>query len=150
MNPAGGSGAMSAIHDAVCLANWLNVVPTKAVPDLEAAFEEYRSERYPQALNAYQTSAALAKGLEKNLTGAIMRFVNRNMPKWLWMMVLKRLVAYRPQASFLDLVPDKGTYPAIPQPSLTKTKLLIEALHKKQHQQSAAPSSSTDATPAVV
>jgi len=94
-----------------------------------------------------------AKGLEKNATGALIRYINSHMPKWLWVLVLKKMVAYRPQASFLDHAEDTGTVRPIGQPSLEKTKTLIEALLKKQNQMTASsplPTSTVSSHPAVV
>jgi len=39
-----------AFHDAVALANWINVLPTTQVKDLEKAFKSYRDERYAAAM----------------------------------------------------------------------------------------------------
>lgn len=130
---------MSAIHDALCLANWLNVLPSLSVQDLQKSFREYHRERYPQIMASYQTSAMLSKGLEKNTTGAMIRYVNAHFPKWLWMRLLKKIVAYRPQASFLDHVKDTGTVQPMGQSSLIKTRILYEALLKKQQQKLSSP-----------
>lgn len=146
MNPAGGAGAQSAIHDAVCLANWLNVLPSLSVKDLEATFKEYHSERYPIVMAAFRASSALAKSSEKNIAGAIIRYINSHMPKWLWAIFLKKMNAYRPQVSFLDLAEDTGTVRPNGQSSLIKTRMLMEALLKKQQQQK-PPSPSPSSTP---
>ncbi|ORZ28843.1 hypothetical protein BCR41DRAFT_366555 [Lobosporangium transversale] len=48
VHPASGSGAWNAMHDAIVLANWLNVLSSSAsVSEIEAVFEEYKKERYP-------------------------------------------------------------------------------------------------------
>ncbi|GJJ75048.1 hypothetical protein EMPS_07406 [Entomortierella parvispora] len=150
LNPSAGAGAMSAIHDAICLANWLNVLPSLAVNDLEATFKKYRSERYPHVKVAYRASAALAKGLEKNTAGAIVRFLNAHMPKWLWVRYLKSAVKYRPQASFLDAVEDTGTVRPRGQTSLVKTRILFEALLKKQQEASLSLKPTMTAGPVAV
>ena len=133
---------MSAIHDALCLANWLNVLPSLSMQDLRKAFTEYHRERYPRIMASFQTSVMLSKGLEKNTTGAMIRYVNAHMPMWLWMRVLKKMVAYRPQVSFLDHVKDVGTVQPVAQPSLIKTRILYEALLKKQQQKLSSPAPS--------
>lgn len=56
MNPAGGAGALTAMHDAVALANWICTLQTKALPEIEAIFKEYRKERYPIAKDMFATS----------------------------------------------------------------------------------------------
>jgi 2-polyprenyl-6-methoxyphenol hydroxylase-like FAD-dependent oxidoreductase len=45
MSPAGGLGAVVAIHDAVKLANCLSTLRL-AIEDVEKVFKEYRAERY--------------------------------------------------------------------------------------------------------
>jgi len=50
------------------------------------------------------------------------------MPKWLWIIVLKKIVESRPQASFLPRAEDKGTLPPIPQPSYIKTRAILKEL----------------------
>lgn len=42
-------------------------------------------------------------------------------------MIMKKATAHRPQASFLPLIEDKGTSPAAPQPSLTKTLEILKS-----------------------
>ncbi|GJJ75046.1 hypothetical protein EMPS_07404 [Entomortierella parvispora] len=149
LNPAAGAGAMSAVHDAICLANWINVLPSLAVKDIEAIFKEYYDERQPHVMAAYQSSVTLAKTLEKTTAAAIVRYLIWHMPKWLWILVLKNRCAYRPQASFLDPVKDTGTVRPCEQPSLIKTKILLDILTKKQRVVSSAPSPTT-ATPVIV
>ncbi|GJJ67788.1 hypothetical protein EMPS_00134 [Entomortierella parvispora] len=139
LNPAGGAGALTAIHDAICLANWINVLPSLAVKDLESTFQEYYNERYPLAKVAYRASAALAKGHQNNTAGAIARYLRLHMPKWLWALYLKRMTVYRPQASFLDPAEDNGTVLPKGQTSLAKTRILFEALLKTQQQKVSSP-----------
>ncbi|KAG0342028.1 hypothetical protein BG000_007221 [Podila horticola] len=52
MNPSGGAGAMTAIQDAVALANWISTLQAPTPPDIEAIFKEYKVERYPAAKQA--------------------------------------------------------------------------------------------------
>ncbi|KAG0196607.1 hypothetical protein BGX33_001428 [Mortierella sp. NVP41] len=61
LHPAGGQGAQMAFHDALALANWINVLPTTQVKDLEKAFKAYRDERYVAA----QAAASLSKTMCK-------------------------------------------------------------------------------------
>jgi hypothetical protein len=137
----------------LCLANWINVLPSLAVKDLDYIFNEYYDERYPKAMAAFRTSATNAKRMKMTTSGAIVRYLSANMPKWLWVYLLKKRYEYRPQASFLDLAEDKGTVRPIGQLSLAKTKVLIEALCKKEQQQKAAsplPSSTAAVDPIAV
>jgi len=79
-----------------------------------------------------------------------MRYINSHMPKWLWAIYMKKMNAYRPQVSFLDHAKDTGNVRPSDQPSLIKTRILMEALLKKQKEQKASspsPSSSPPADP---
>ena len=143
MNPAGGAGAMSAMHDAICLANWIYVLPSLSVDDLEGIFEKYQQERYPHAMEAFRSSRMLARGLEKNLGGAMTRYVQTHMPRWLWTIALKRFTAHRPQVVFLKHVQDTGTVPPKAQPSLIQTRILLDKLIKSR-------AATAVATPAAV
>ncbi|KAK3838996.1 MAG: hypothetical protein J3R72DRAFT_179405 [Linnemannia gamsii] len=53
IHPAGGQGALLGFHDAIALANWINVLPSKRVKHTEYIFKEYKKERYPFAKAAY-------------------------------------------------------------------------------------------------
>lgn len=65
MNPSGGQGAITAIHDAVTLANWLSTFRLTEVEDVEKAFKEYRDERYPVAKAAFESSQMFTKAFGK-------------------------------------------------------------------------------------
>ncbi|KAG0334887.1 hypothetical protein BG004_000231 [Podila humilis] len=132
VSPNGGQGAVSAIHDAVALANWICSLETKTMGDFRRIFAEYRSERRPVAVHAYNASKALKKGGERNITGTFFRFVFRHMPGWLLKSILRKSVLVRPQVGFLPVVDDKGTVPRLPQPSLEKTLPIFLARMEKQ------------------
>jgi len=60
MYPSAGLGAVSAIHDAVALANCIYELPVNpTLDDIKDAFKLYKSERYPLAKTAYDTSHRL-------------------------------------------------------------------------------------------
>ncbi|KAF9084683.1 hypothetical protein BGX29_002422 [Mortierella sp. GBA35] len=114
-----------AFHDAVALANWLNVLPTTQVKDLKKVFKAYKEERYPVIRAAYLHAKSMSENSSSTLkesTGtdiplhsnqrkraAMTRFISRHIPLWLWRVVFAKMVANRPQASFLPHVEDKGT-----------------------------------------
>jgi hypothetical protein len=50
-----------AFHDAVALANWINVLPTTQVKDLEKAFKSYKNERYPAVQASFAHSKQFCK-----------------------------------------------------------------------------------------
>lgn len=56
LNPAGGAGALFAIHDAVALANWICALEPKKMEGIEKVFKEYYDERYPNAKEVFKNS----------------------------------------------------------------------------------------------
>ncbi|KAG0331370.1 hypothetical protein BG004_001697 [Podila humilis] len=132
LNPAGGAGAISAIHGAVALANWICSLETKTVAEFERIFEEYREERLPDVLHAASTSSALKKGGAEGFIGTCIRLMYRLMPGWLWKNVLIKAAQARPQAAFLPLEKDTGTVPRVAQPSLEKTLPIFQERMERQ------------------
>jgi 2-polyprenyl-6-methoxyphenol hydroxylase-like FAD-dependent oxidoreductase len=65
MNPTGAMGGITAIHDAVTLANWLSTLRLAEPEDVERVFLEYRAERYPVAKEAYKSSQMFTYNLGK-------------------------------------------------------------------------------------
>ena len=65
MSPAGGIGALVAIHDAVTLANWISTLQIPAISDLEEIFKEYKAEQYPIAKEALKRSQFFTKAVGK-------------------------------------------------------------------------------------
>ncbi|KAF9367962.1 hypothetical protein CPB97_005111, partial [Podila verticillata] len=65
MNPSGGVAGIHAIHDAVTLANWLSTLRSAGQKEIVKAFKEYRTERYPVAKAAFETSQMFTRNLGK-------------------------------------------------------------------------------------
>jgi len=65
MSPAGVVGAVTAMHDAVILANWLSTLRLPIERDLERVFKEYRSERYSVAKANFEPSQLFIRNLGK-------------------------------------------------------------------------------------
>lgn len=65
MSPAGAAGALTALHDAVALANWIYTLQSPSLSDIDAVFNEYRAERYPVAKAAFKTSQMFGRNLGK-------------------------------------------------------------------------------------
>ncbi|KAI8350075.1 hypothetical protein B0O80DRAFT_137376 [Mortierella sp. GBAus27b] len=122
MNPAGGQGAMNAMQDAITLANWINVLESNEVKEIATIFQEYRNERYPLALEAFESSRMFSKLIAKDFYGKIARLLARYQPKWLWLISLRKLASNRPQVAFLGSIEDRGTVKPSYQPSLLKTQ----------------------------
>lgn len=53
------------MHDAICLANWINVLPSLDTTALEKIFEEYQHERQPVAVENFKKSQVYATGSAK-------------------------------------------------------------------------------------
>ncbi|KAG0330714.1 hypothetical protein BG000_011560 [Podila horticola] len=126
LNPAGGAGALSAMHDAIALANWICVVQKTSVPELELIFKEYYIERLPSVQAQFATSNMLKNVGGKTFTAAITRAVFKRSPAWLWRKVMTKRTSERPIASFLPLVEDQGSVKPKYQPSLHKTLAIYE------------------------
>lgn len=92
---------MTAIHDAIALANILYAMPSKSLPDFANAFEEYRSERYPTAKEAFENSQLMSKITDRSFIGSVIFYLYTNMPMWLWRMMVGRFC-------YLSVVMDCG------------------------------------------
>ncbi|KAI1314761.1 hypothetical protein EDD11_001730 [Mortierella claussenii] len=136
-HPASGLGAVNAFHDAVALANWFSVMKSTSVGDLEEIFKEYKAERFPSAMAAYNNGKNVTVIIGTDWKAKVARFVTRNMPNWLFMFSLRSAMSQRPQVSFLPLVQDDGTLTPKHQASLEKTL----AIHKANAQ--TAPAKAT-------
>ncbi|KAG0066535.1 hypothetical protein BGZ89_007180 [Linnemannia elongata] len=129
LHPAGGQGATTAFQDAVALANWINALPTTQVKDLENAFKSYRDERHPAALAAEAHAKNMCKfyGKANDRSASVTRFIFKNMPYWLWTVIMRKHIGCRPQASFLPPVPNTGTIPPVDLPSYRETLKVVKA-----------------------
>ncbi|KAG0347637.1 hypothetical protein BG005_011968 [Podila minutissima] len=134
MNPTGGAGALTAMHDAVTLANWINTIEIPAVDNIEAIFKEYRKERHPVAKESFETSQMFSRILGKSMVSLVARAVMKQIPDWLWRRLMVRMSHMRHQASFLPLIESKGTVKPEHQPSLEKTLAILkqQAIAKKE------------------
>ncbi|KAG0342025.1 hypothetical protein BG000_007218 [Podila horticola] len=84
LGDAGGAGALTAIHDAVALANWINTLESPTLSDLDTIFKEYRDERHPVVSELLGSSKLLNRIGGKNLLALVMRTVIQHIPKWIW------------------------------------------------------------------
>ncbi|KAG0277992.1 hypothetical protein BGZ95_004930 [Linnemannia exigua] len=115
--PYVGQGAVNAMEDAVILANELYEITSVTTKVISNAFKEYRRQRYPHAAEQFQKSkmfTMLMVGqtwyedlLRKFVLGYASEFFQRRN--------YAKSLNYRPQATFLPLVPDRGTIPVLPQ-----------------------------------
>ncbi|KAF9095424.1 hypothetical protein BGX29_009042 [Mortierella sp. GBA35] len=72
LNPAGGHGAVTAIHDAVALANLIYAMPTTTSQEITKMFEEYQAERHPAAVESYENSQLFSKIMDRGIGGSAM------------------------------------------------------------------------------
>ncbi|KFH66122.1 hypothetical protein MVEG_08223 [Podila verticillata NRRL 6337] len=126
MNPSGAAGALTAMHDAVTLANWIHTLRLPEVSDLETVFKEYQTERYPVAKAAFESSQLFTRLWGKNMAALVSRAMMKRIPGFLWRKILSKLASSRPQVSFLPLVENNGTGKIAHQPSLYKTLEILE------------------------
>ncbi|KAK3830611.1 MAG: hypothetical protein J3R72DRAFT_455830 [Linnemannia gamsii] len=133
LNPSGGHGAVTAMHDAIALANLLYALPSKTSSDVTRIFQEYQEERYPAVIQSFKKSQFLSKSMEKGIMGTVFLYLTTRMPLWLWKIALAKMVGFRPQLGFVEAIAVKGTIAPVAPPSEQKARAVYE---EKQRQQS--------------
>ncbi|KAG0068525.1 hypothetical protein BGZ89_004575 [Linnemannia elongata] len=121
-----GDGAVTALHDAIALANLLYAMPTSTSSDINNIFEEYRKERYPAVMESYNNSRFVAKVSDRGIIGRIVLYLITHMPIWLWRLALKKTIRHRPQVGFLEAVGLMGSVPPVVSPSEHKARAEFE------------------------
>ncbi|KAG0227987.1 hypothetical protein BGW42_002489 [Actinomortierella wolfii] len=112
MLPSAGQGAISAMQDAVVLANNLYDLPDQpTVKDLFQAFSAYREERYPIAKMSFNLSKQQSKLIAgQSITDRVMRrMVFSSIPQFIQAKAFEKPNTYRPLANFLPMIPDRGS-----------------------------------------
>ncbi|KAF9902141.1 hypothetical protein EC991_005254 [Linnemannia zychae] len=122
-----GDGAVTAMHDAIALANLLYAMPTKTLSDVTNVFEEYHKERYPAVMESYNNSKQLAKIFDTGIEGTIVNYLTTHMPMWLWRQVLSKTIRFRPQLGYIKTVELKGTVVPVISPSEQKARAAFES-----------------------
>ncbi|KAF9092180.1 hypothetical protein BGX23_004537 [Mortierella sp. AD031] len=115
--PYVGQGAVNAMEDAVILANALYEMRSVTVRNITAALEDYRSQRYAHAaeqLVASKMFSMLMVG-QKWYEDLLRRFVLGHASKFFQRRNYAKTLNYRPQASFIERVPDRCVIPVLPQ-----------------------------------
>ncbi|KAF9570595.1 hypothetical protein EC968_001670 [Mortierella alpina] len=117
MLPQAGQGAINAMQDAVILANCLYDMGEPSVTNIKAAFQQYYDLRYPRAKTQFANSKFMAKLMSgQKLSERIFRNMMFNyMPAFLRVRHYAKAASYQPQASFLPIIPPRGTGPVEPQ-----------------------------------
>ncbi|KAG0042459.1 hypothetical protein BGZ83_000443 [Gryganskiella cystojenkinii] len=117
MLPSSGQGAVNALQDAVILANCLYDIGTVSMRDIRVALKSYVDQRRPHVKAQYAASKATAKFqfghtfIERCIRYAVFNLI----PKSIMQDLVKKDLAYRPQATFLPLAPKRGNGPLDPQ-----------------------------------
>ncbi|KAF9276230.1 hypothetical protein BGZ74_003716 [Mortierella antarctica] len=131
MNPSGGSGAITAIHDAVTLANWISTLRSGTVNGIEKVFKEYRDERHPVAKKAYEASQMFHRTFGNCFVSVVVRGLMKRLPHWLWRRIILKMFSAKLQASFLPLVEDNAPVRSSYQASLQKTLPILKKFQEE-------------------
>lgn len=106
------------MEDAVIIANCIYELGSSfSKTDIEAALTDYRSQRFEHAKQQVENSNMAGKlfygqtWLERLIRRAVLNWIPKSFEK----ASLTQAVAYRPQATFLPMVPKRGTFPILPQ-----------------------------------
>lgn len=83
------TGAVTAMHDAIALANLIYAVPTTDSADLTRIFEEYQKERLPAVIESFKNSQLMSKIMDRGIEGAIILWLYTHIPFWLWRLVVR-------------------------------------------------------------
>ncbi|KAF9973753.1 hypothetical protein BGZ73_002994 [Actinomortierella ambigua] len=113
--PAAGQGAISAMLDAVVLANVLEACATSQLEDVQRCLDAYREERFPAAKLANKSSYRLGQLVKRTLLGDAARFMLRFLPRSVIISQFDHIYTLRPQVSFLPYIPPTGKIKPAPQ-----------------------------------
>ncbi|KAF9581480.1 hypothetical protein BGW38_001481 [Lunasporangiospora selenospora] len=135
-----GDGAVNAMQDAVILANCLYDLESVSPESVEAALKDYRDQRYPHVKYQFDASNTNAKVIYgQTWVDRMVRHVVFNyLPKSVQTRNVAKGAGYRPQASFLPLIENRGKSPLLPQkPSrrYQEEQKRMAQLSKEQQQQ---------------
>ncbi|KAF9119294.1 hypothetical protein BGW39_000398 [Mortierella sp. 14UC] len=115
--PSAGLGAVTAMQDAVVLANSLYDMKSQTFEGVKDALQDYRDERYSRVVDQYEASKADAKIIygQTWLERIIRHVVLNYLPDSIKMKGGYKGMEYRPQAVFLPQVPVRGIGFVLPQ-----------------------------------
>ncbi|KAG0056289.1 hypothetical protein BGZ89_002147 [Linnemannia elongata] len=113
INPSGGSGATNSIHDAISLANYIVSLPHWCEQkDIDHRFKAYQEERMPWIKEAFESNKLFKGMVEKNFKATMIRLYAKTMTGAVARSAMMKMNSNRPQAAFLEYVPDIGTVPS--------------------------------------
>lgn len=131
LNPSAGQGAITAMHDAIVLANQIYALPTNTSKAIHKAFTEYQAERYPPAIEASRNSILLSMILSKGFMGKVALFVTQHIPDWIWRIFVRKMVHTRPAFGPLERQEYKETVLPFVSPSEEKARRVYELRKSK-------------------
>ncbi|KAF9160602.1 hypothetical protein DFQ26_005365 [Actinomortierella ambigua] len=119
-----GDGAMQAMFDAVSIANHLSELEHSTVEAISTCFQAYYDERKKSAKDAVHGSRQVSTILSSHGWAVdVARKVSLSyVPDWLVRLIRDKTSSVRPQAIFLQRVPDRGSVRAKP------TRVSVRAL----------------------
>ncbi|KAF9151494.1 hypothetical protein BG015_006593 [Linnemannia schmuckeri] len=123
--------AVTAMHDAIALANLLYVMPTRTSQNFTKLFEEYQAERHSAVTEAFKSSQLMSKFMEKGVIGAIILFILSHIPFWLWKLMLAMTVRCHPQIGYLEPIALFGSVVCIVSHSEQKARYVFEKQQKQ-------------------
>ncbi|KAF9136097.1 hypothetical protein BGW39_006893 [Mortierella sp. 14UC] len=131
-----GDGAINAMQDATVLANCLYDLEDLSPESISQAFKDYKGQRYIQAKKQVANSQLNAKiSSGQTLKEKVIRSVVLNLlPRWVHVLQFTKSAAYRPQATFLPMVPDKGSVVSLPQKPSKRYQAEQQQQHHHHHQ----------------
>ncbi|KAK3813848.1 MAG: hypothetical protein JOS17DRAFT_450579 [Linnemannia elongata] len=135
LNPAGGHGAVTAMHDAIALANLFYAMPTKTSVDITRIFEDYKTERYPAVMESFHHSQRFSRIADRGIVGALFLFLITHMPAWLWRIALAKMARFKPQVGFLPAAEVKGSVVPAISPSEQRARDAFEKRQQRQQEQ---------------
>ncbi|KAG0277549.1 hypothetical protein BGZ95_005751 [Linnemannia exigua] len=130
-----GDGAINAMQDATILANCLYDLEDLTSESIKQAFKDYKDQRFIQAKKQVANSQLNAKiSSGQTLKEKVIRSVVLNLlPKWVHVLQFTKSAAYRPQTTFMPMIPDKGSVASLPQKPSKRYQ--AELQQKRQQQQ---------------
>ena len=84
-------------------------------------------KRKRKTLDAQRAKKPLTFSIGTDRVASFMRFIFKNMPFWLWALMMRKHIGCRLQASFLPPVPDIGTVSPDDIPSYCETLKVVKA-----------------------
>ncbi|KAF9901459.1 hypothetical protein BX616_002261, partial [Lobosporangium transversale] len=115
--PTAGQGAVNAMQDAVVLANCIYEMGEVTPANITTAFKTYFDERYAPVKRMMNKSKFMGTlQLGQTWKERILRHIVFNwIPKRIQMEQFLKDASYRPQATFLEYIENRGVLPVTPQ-----------------------------------